>query len=931
MRKVVIIVSFLFLFLPVASSQNISWPKVTSENKAAIRWWWIGNAVNKEGIAESLKACADAGIGTVEITPVQGEKGNTVEMIDFLSPKWMEMFAYAQSEATRQGIKVTMDLGTGFSLGGPDIKMEDVAGRVFFQEYNLAEGEKLKSVVIINEEEQRKYAVLNRLMAFSSLGERLDLSAKVDKKGNLNWVAPKGDWKLIAVFYGKTLEKVKEAAPGGEGYMLNCFSRKAVSTYLDKLEKAFNTRLGEYAFKSVTEYYRGINDDIEQGRISYPFYFVGYGINDSKAGWTSDFLEQFALRRGYKLEDYLPKFLNEKWNGQTNRLVTDYRKTLEEIFKENFIETYTGWTHKQGSRSIYRQNTFRDNPLDLLAVADIPACGTMTAREKLKGKWSVIFTDMDSLKMKWVSSAAHLMGRTYASAEAFTALEQPFNISLSQCKPLVDQMFVAGINRISINGMSYTPVNEKWPGWQYKKGAALSVQNSIWRDAPAFFNYIARCQSFLQTGKPDNNFLLYLSEGDKETPDVQGSFWKGDEEYLPSKWKGAIREIENCGYKADGISDNFILSARCIKGKIITKGGTSYQAIIVPEGVQMPVETLSQLVKWAEQGAKIIFINKYPENISGYESESGFNKRWEALVKMLPDAENFKKIKSTVLGKGRIITGNNYAKLLKQTEVYAEEMSQYGIQWTRRWTEQGYCYFITSPATGVKDWVSLGVNAMSAAIYDPVTGESGKAKIKYEKGRTKIWLDIMPEQSFIIKTWNRADVDMVPWRYMNPQPLALSLDNGWKLHFVNSQPQINGSYFIDHPVAWTDLAIRDASHTMATGIYSLVFELPEMQAHDWVLDLEEVHESACIRINDQEVATVWSYPFRVSVGRYLRPGSNQIDIEVTNIPLNRLKLYRQQGMRWYLTGEENSSRHDRNAIVKSGLAGKVKLIPMNYE
>ena len=38
----------------------------------------------------------------------------------------------------------------------------------------------------------------------------------------------------------------------------------------------------------------------------------------------------------------------------------------------------------------------------------------------------------------------------------------------------------------------------------------MSPTNNIWRDAPAFFKYITRCQSFLQLGKPDNDFLLYL-------------------------------------------------------------------------------------------------------------------------------------------------------------------------------------------------------------------------------------------------------------------------------------------------------------------------------------------------------------------------------------------------------------------------------------
>ena len=46
----------------------------------------------------------------------------------------------------------------------------------------------------------------------------LNLTAKVDTAGNINWKVPKGEWTIIAVFNGKTFQKVKRAAPGGEGY-----------------------------------------------------------------------------------------------------------------------------------------------------------------------------------------------------------------------------------------------------------------------------------------------------------------------------------------------------------------------------------------------------------------------------------------------------------------------------------------------------------------------------------------------------------------------------------------------------------------------------------------------------------------------------------------------------------------------------------------
>ena len=71
-------------------------------------------------------------------------------------------------------------------------------------------------------------------------------------------------------------------------------------------------------------------------------------------------------------------------------------------------------------------------------------------------------------------------------------------------------MFVSGVNHMFFHGTPYSPQDAAWPGWLFYASINMSPTNSIWRDAPAFFEYITRCQSFLQMGQPDNDFLVYL-------------------------------------------------------------------------------------------------------------------------------------------------------------------------------------------------------------------------------------------------------------------------------------------------------------------------------------------------------------------------------------------------------------------------------------
>lgn len=216
------------------SAQDVSWPEIGLDAKPAARWWWMGSAVDKENLTRNLEAYAAAGMGTMEITPIYGVQGNDAKDIPFLSPRWMQMLQYTESEASRLGMQIDMNTGTGWPFGGPEVGIEDAACKLFVTEYRLEGGNTLDQRIEVADKKQKPYAKLERLMAFSDTGKCLDLTDKV-KDGMLCWKAPKGSWRLIAAFCGKTLQKVKRAAPGGEGYVMNHFSARAVKTISDAL------------------------------------------------------------------------------------------------------------------------------------------------------------------------------------------------------------------------------------------------------------------------------------------------------------------------------------------------------------------------------------------------------------------------------------------------------------------------------------------------------------------------------------------------------------------------------------------------------------------------------------------------------------------------------------------------------------------------
>ena len=183
------------------------WPEVRQESKPWTRWWWLGSDVDKAGLTFNLESLARAGIGGVEITPIYGVQGRQDHYMDYLSPQWMEMFQFTQLEAQRLGMVVDMNNGTGWPFGGPGVSLEDAATKAIFQHYTVAAGKSLEEPIVVKDRRQQTFAYLDKLMAYSGDGEKIDLTALVDKEGILNWTAPHGkECHLIALFVGKTLQ-----------------------------------------------------------------------------------------------------------------------------------------------------------------------------------------------------------------------------------------------------------------------------------------------------------------------------------------------------------------------------------------------------------------------------------------------------------------------------------------------------------------------------------------------------------------------------------------------------------------------------------------------------------------------------------------------------------------------------------------------------
>ncbi|MDR1223802.1 MAG: glycosyl hydrolase family 2 [Tannerella sp.] len=968
------LLSLAVLLLSAVCSDAQEWPAAQPGARPATRWWWPGSAVDRANLTWNLESYAEAGIGSVEITPIYGVQGNEAAELTYLSPEWMQMLQHTLEEGKRLHIETDMNTGTGWPFGGPDVSVEDAATKAVFREYELSGGSRLPGRIEPEDEKQRPVAKLSRLMAYSGgesdtlpvsgaalprsgerhshgkgsdtptvrgttlprqgeqhshgRGQALDLTDRV-KDGCLQWTAPEGGtWRIIALFEGKTFQTVKRAAPGGEGYVIDHFSAKAVNRYLSRFDKAF-----------------------EMNRTSRPHAFFNDSYEVYGADWTPGLPDEFARRRGYRLEDHFPAFLDTtRIDGRrpetTARILSDYRETLSELLNENFTRQWTAWAHRHGSVTRNQAHGSPGNLIDLYASVDIPECeGFGLSEFHIEGLRRDSLTrpnDADLSMLKYASSAAHIAGKPCTSSETLTWLTEHFRTSLSQCKPEVDLLFVSGVNRVSFHGTPYSPRRAEWPGWLFYATVNLSPANTVWRDAPAFFEYITRCQSFLQKGKPDNDFLLYLPLYDlwHEQPGRLPAF---DIHRMKERAPGFIATVNGimrCGYDVDYISDAFVRSTQCRgDGRLVTPGGISYKALIVPAVHLMPGEVLEHLLKLAREGADIVFMENFPRDVPGYGNLEKRRRAFRKIAGQLPGLP-FDKTGVTEMQKGRIITGSDYATTLAQCRATAEEMkTKFGLQFIRRSDHDGHHYFISSlQDKSVDSWITLGVEAAAAALYDPLTGKSGMAQTRLIDGKTQVYLQLRSGESLIVKTFkDRHNAPgLSEWNYYTDRPVSLSLDHGWSLRFIESEPSIKETFPVDRPVPWTAIDHPDTKRNSGTALYSLTFTLPALQADEWVLDLGDVRESARVIINGRYAGTCWAVPFRIKAGDYLNGGVNRIELEVTNLPANRIADYERRGINWRIFKDINlvdinykKTGYGHWEPLPSGLNSPVKLIPVN--
>ena len=874
----------LLLLAPLVCADDTAWPPVTNEAKPWTRWWWLGSGVDAKNLTSELEAFSKAGIGGVEICPIYGAKGYEDRDLPFLSDKWTAAYAHTAKETARLGMGVDLTTGTGWPFGGPWVAEKDASASL---QNVKAKAEGGKAITL-----DLPKGKVEALAAWPDQGAPVDLTRQVTD-GKLEWTPPAGNWRIHGLVSKHAIQKVKRAAPGGAGWVLDPFSPAAIEAYL----KPFGAALDR--------------PDVPEPRAHFHDSFEYYG-----AGWTDELFARFEKLRGYDLRQHLPAFHGEGDADTVARVRADYRETISDLHRE-YLAKWHDWAKERSSLTRNQAHGSPGNLLDHYAVADIPE--------------TEIFRHVDEAQipmLQFASSAAHVTGKKLVSAETFTWLGEHFQVTPAKLKEAADFVWLGGVNHILFHGIPYSPEDAPWPGWLFYASTHMGPNGGLWKDLPAFNAYMTRVQSMLQSGKPDAEVLLYFPIHDIWHDGSEGlplfTMHNQDKWLQPTGFYRAAMDLWNKGIPCDFVSDRLLADAK-VNDKRIDLADASHKLLVIPEVQQMPVETARRLVDFAKAGATVVFLGKLPTDVPG---QADLGNRREQLASIFAEAKGEGVIP---ISQGFFMVPGDPKLVLAALGSRAEPLATMGLRFIRRKQADGWSYFVVN--TSGRDFfddVSFATPVKSAVMLDPMTGKSGVAG----SGMT-IRLKLSPGESRIIRTYSSKQAEGPRWTDLNPDPAGklVQLTGPWKVSFLDGGPTFPPSFETSSLDSWTEQQDEAYRNFSGTALYRLEFDLKDKSPA--LLDLGEIAHTAKVRLNGKDAGTCWAPPHRLDVRELLVAGKNALEVEVTNLAANRIADLDRRKVPWKAFHEINFVNIDyknfdasRWKPLPSGLLGPVTLVPV---
>jgi hypothetical protein len=743
----------------------------------------------------------------------------------------------------------------------------------------------------------------------AEVGDVVDLSSRLRHNGKLQWDFPSGAWEVLLIGYTDTAKHLQDSAGRTTGLPLDAMSAEAFDHYWQDAVAPLLQAAHPYIGTSLRYL---VTDSWEAG-----------GTN-----WTEGFREEFRRRRGYDPLPYLPIVAGRILSSRetSNRFLFDLRRTLADLIAENYYAHFAERARQQGLGTHPEAGGPHGAPIDALENFRSTAF-PQTEFWVVSGTHRA--TDEQRFFVKEASSAAHIYGKPFASAEGPTSMNPAaWSESLAgDLQPTIDHAFTEGLNRLYWHEFTSSPGVYGQPGQEYFAGTHLNPNVTWWRQAAPFLLALNRAQFLMQQGHPVSDLLYFYGE------QVPGFV----------RLRADDPAHAGSGYDYDVVNEDALLHRMEPDGSgLRTPEGVQYRALALPDSGHLSWAALQWVSRFVRQGGTVI--GQKPSGPLGLipgDTQAEYtrlaDRLWEGCEKGEPVAHD---------GRGLIHCTSDARSALAAMDIapdFSYELSrplsdsenEQALNYVHRRTENADIYFVRSArAEEIKATLSFRTCGRTPELWVPDDGTTTPALIyrTTENGRTEIPLSFPPrgsvflifarpvgrhlvamerdgtpvfpsirqgtgtfsagEQQFIATTpgtytatdsQGRQHTFVVRAATSEPLgPWTLSFPAGWGAPI---------SVPIDRFNSWTESMNPGIRYFSGTATYRSILHLPTdglPPGQQLWLDLGQAREIATVVVNSRRVGTLWRAPFAARIDAQVHAGSNTIEIQVTNLWPNRL-------------------------------------------
>ncbi|AEU35230.1 glycosyl hydrolase [Granulicella mallensis] len=706
----------------------------------------------------------------------------------------------------------------------------------------------------------------------------IDLTSHMKPDGTLDWEVPAGHWTVLRMGYSLTGAKNRPSVPAGSGYEVDKLSadyvRQYFSGYVDPLQKHLGSLLG-----------------------STPHYMTMDSWEAGMQNWTDEMIAQFTRRRGYDPRPYLPALAGRVVGSAdvSDRFLWDFRRTLADMYADEFYGTMTDELHKRGMEDYSEASGVAlELPEDTLlnkSKVDIPMAEFWVHALHPE---SMYYVDV-----RGAASSAHVYGKPIVAAESFTGggYESPFTL-----KKIADYWFTQGINRLVFHTSAQQPLDT--PPGNTMVGTHLN-RNITWAEqAKPFMDYVARVSYMLQQGSPVADLAYLLPEGAPST--------------MPF-WGAGLEPAPPAGYDYDYINTDILLHHTSVDadGRLQLDSGVKYRLLVLPPTTQMTPEVLRKLHELVAAGASIS--GPRPTASPSLANYPASDEEVNTLASDLwADMDGVTKNQHS-LGKGMVYSGLALNEILTRLHVEPDFSASGSPEnppaWIHRHLADADVYFVVNQSDRPESMEArLRVAGKSVQLWRPMEGSlinasyTSGAPVEERSGNrqpglqpavyvaqadfTSVPLNLAAREALFIVVRNTAQTPPVVSSPVSQ--LLASLHGPWTVTFP-AHLGAPASVQLSKLSSWTESEDPGVKFFSGTATYSTTFAATAEILHrrsaagkHIVLHFENVRDIAAVKLNGKSTDLTWAPPYEVDVTDAIRPGVNKLEIAVTNEWTNRI-------------------------------------------